>query len=167
MRKVLSVLLVLVLSITIAAFSIKAYFSPNESPEAAVIEQIDKANITIYVQAYLFTSKGIADALIRASKRAVRIAIIVDKSQPVDGVVKNCLDSGCKIFIDRKHAIAHNKIIIIDSKIVITGSYNWTESAEHRNAENLLIIDSVGSDLADEYLRNWQNHVEHSEEVRE
>jgi phosphatidylserine/phosphatidylglycerophosphate/cardiolipin synthase-like enzyme len=64
-------------------------------------------------------------------------------------------------FIDAKHAIAHNKIMIIDKATVITGSFNFTKAAEEKNAENLLIITS--KELAKIYLDNWQKHREHSE----
>jgi phosphatidylserine/phosphatidylglycerophosphate/cardiolipin synthase-like enzyme len=57
-------------------------------------------------------------------------------------------------------AIAHNKVMVIDSRIVITGSFNFTKAAEESNAENLLIIEDV--DLAAKYAKNWQEHLDHS-----
>ncbi len=68
---------------------------------------------------------------------------------------------GIPTFIDPAHAIAHNKIIVIDQETVITGSFNFTRAAEERNAENLLIIKS--KDLAKPYIDNWNQHKEHSE----
>lgn len=70
-------------------------------------------------------------------------------------------NSGIPVFIDAIHAIAHNKIMIIDDEIVITGSFNFTKAAEEKNAENLLVIKS--KELAKEYIENWQKHKEHSE----
>lgn len=64
------------------------------------------------------------------------------------------------IRINDKHAIAHNKIIIIDRSVVITGSFNFTKAAEEKNAENLLIIRS--KELAKPYLDNWRHHRDHS-----
>jgi phosphatidylserine/phosphatidylglycerophosphate/cardiolipin synthase-like enzyme len=65
------------------------------------------------------------------------------------------------VLIDAIHAIAHNKVMVIDGKMVITGSFNFTNSAEERNAENLLVIrDRV---LAERYEQNWQKHKTHSE----
>ena len=63
--------------------------------------------------------------------------------------------------IDPAHAIAHNKIMIIDGETVITGSFNFTKAAEKRNAENLLIIHD--KDLEGRYIENWKNHAGHSE----
>ena len=65
------------------------------------------------------------------------------------------------MLIDGKHAIAHNKIIIIDGQTVITGSFNFTNQAEDHNAENLLVIRDHG--LAQRYLANWHDHEAHSE----
>jgi phosphatidylserine/phosphatidylglycerophosphate/cardiolipin synthase-like enzyme len=68
---------------------------------------------------------------------------------------------GIITYIDDRHAIAHNKIIIIDQETVITGSFNFTKAAEEENAENLLIIKS--KELAKSYIDNWYNHKKHSE----
>jgi phosphatidylserine/phosphatidylglycerophosphate/cardiolipin synthase-like enzyme len=62
--------------------------------------------------------------------------------------------------IDAQHEIAHNKVMILDDEIVITGSFNFTHNAEERNAENLLIIH--GKELAARYTANWQEHCKHS-----
>ena len=68
---------------------------------------------------------------------------------------------GIPVKIDAKHAIAHNKVMVIDDQTVITGSFNFTKAAEEQNAENLLVIyDKV---LAAKYVGNWQTHAEHSE----
>ena len=64
--------------------------------------------------------------------------------------------------IDAQHAIAHNKVMIIDGEIVITGSFNFTKAAEVNNAENLLVIHD--KKLAERYIKNWQEHERHSDE---
>jgi phosphatidylserine/phosphatidylglycerophosphate/cardiolipin synthase-like enzyme len=63
--------------------------------------------------------------------------------------------------IDAVHAIAHNKIMIIDGETVITRSFNFTRAAEENNGENLLVIHD--KKLADRYVRNWKEHDRHSE----
>ena len=63
--------------------------------------------------------------------------------------------------IDAKHAIAHNKIMVIDGQTVITGSFNFTKAAEEHNAENLLVIRE--KTLADKYTANWKAHAAHAE----
>ena len=63
--------------------------------------------------------------------------------------------------IDSAHAIAHNKVMIIDGETVITGSFNFTKAAEDKNAENLLVIRD--KPLAEKYTKNWLDHERHSE----
>lgn len=66
-------------------------------------------------------------------------------------------NSGIPTKIDSEHAIAHNKVMVIDGEIVITGSFNFKKAAEENNAENLLIIHD--KKLASLYIKNWQEHV--------
>lgn len=142
--------------------SIDVYFSPSGGCTAAIIKEINAAKKQILVQAYSFTSAPIAKALVNAHKRGVSVQVILDKSQKKAGYssftfLKN---SGIQTFIDYDHAIAHNKIMIIDNDTVITGSFNFTKAAEEKNAENLLIIKST--DLMYIYKDNWLRHKEHS-----
>ena len=125
--------------------------------------EIGNAKTDIYVQAYSFTSAPIAKALLSAFKRGVKVEAMLDKSQRTAKYSSATFLANVKIptYIDDKHAIAHNKIIIIDSSTVITGSFNFTKAAEERNAENLLVIRS--KDLAKLYMDNWTKHREHSE----
>ena len=141
----------------------QVYFSPNGGCADAIINQIDNAKSEILVQAYSFTSTTIAKALLEAHKRGVKVEAILDKSQKSQKYSGATFLANSRIptFIDSVHAIAHNKIMIIDGKTVITGSFNFTKAAEMRNAENLLIIKSP--ELAKLYTENWKHHREHSE----
>lgn len=65
------------------------------------------------------------------------------------------------VLIDDKHAIAHNKIMIIDKSTLITGSFNFTAAAENKNAENLLVIKG-NKPLVDNYIENFEAHKGHS-----
>jgi phosphatidylserine/phosphatidylglycerophosphate/cardiolipin synthase-like enzyme len=141
----------------------QVYFSPHGNCTEAIISKIDKAKAEILVQAYSFTSAPIARALLNAHKRGVKVEAILDKSQRTERYTSATFlaNSGIPTFIDDKHAIAHNKIMIIDQSIVITGSFNFTKAAEEKNAENMLIIASP--ELAKPYRENWRKHKEHSE----
>jgi phosphatidylserine/phosphatidylglycerophosphate/cardiolipin synthase-like enzyme len=75
------------------------------------------------------------------------------------------LHAGIPTFIDAKHAIAHNKVMVIDGATVITGSFNFTKAAEMSNDENLLVIRSP--ELASKYPANWKAHLDHSEKYEE
>ena len=143
--------------------STRVYFSPDGIDPQAIIDQINGAKRSIFVQAYSFTNKDIVKALVEANKRGVDVFVILDKSNKTDRYsVADLLDHfAVSTYIDDKHAIAHNKIMILDKETVITGSYNFTNAAEHKNAENTLIIRSA--DLADAYFANWAVHQKHSQ----
>jgi phosphatidylserine/phosphatidylglycerophosphate/cardiolipin synthase-like enzyme len=138
-------------------------FSPGGGCTDAIVDQIDNTKTEILVQAYSFTSASIAKALINAHKRGVKIEVILDKSQRKERYTSATflVNSGIPTYIDDKHAIAHNKIMIMDREIVITGSFNFTKAAEEKNAENLLIIRN--KKLAEIYIDNWNKHKNHSD----
>lgn len=144
--------------------TIDVYFSPNGGAQEAVIREIGHAKSQIYVQAYSFTSAPIAKALVDAHKRGVRIEVILDKSQRTARYSSSDFfaHAGVPTFIDSSHAIAHNKIMIIDGSTLITGSFNFTRAAEEKNAENLLVFKG-NKPLVDRYIENFEEHMEHSE----
>jgi len=129
----------------------------------SIIKEINNAKSEVLVQAYSFSLASIVKALLNAHKRKVKIEVILDKSQQTAKytIATFLSNSGIPTFIDDRHAIAHNKIMIIDKETVITGSFNFTKAAEEKNAENLLIIRN--KDLAKAYLENWEKHKRHSE----
>jgi len=114
------------------------------------------------IQAYSFTSKPIAEAIVKAHKRGIHVEIILDKSNKSAKYSAGDFTAhmGIPTYIDAEHAIAHNKVMIIDRETVIMGSFNFTKAAEEKNAENLLILKS--KELANVYLNNWQEHKKYS-----
>jgi phosphatidylserine/phosphatidylglycerophosphate/cardiolipin synthase-like enzyme len=144
----------------------RVYFSPNGGATAAIVQVLSHAQHSVYVEAYSFTSAPIAKALVQAHKRGVDVEVILDKSNMTKrySAVDFLLHAGIPTYIDSAYAIAHNKVMIVDEKIVITGSFNFTKSAETMNAENLLVIDD--QELAARYLENWRMHEEHSEKYQ-
>jgi phosphatidylserine/phosphatidylglycerophosphate/cardiolipin synthase-like enzyme len=142
--------------------STEVYFSPNGGCTDAIVKNIKAAKTSVLVQAYWFTSETIAKALVESNKRGVKVEVILDRSRTeVDNEQADVLvDNGVPVSIDNKHVTAHNKTILIDGEVVITGSFNFTDQSEDDNAENLLVIrDKV---LAEKYLANWKAHAEHS-----
>jgi phosphatidylserine/phosphatidylglycerophosphate/cardiolipin synthase-like enzyme len=141
----------------------EVYFSPHGGCTESIIRELNKAQITVLVQAYSFTSAPITKALLNAHKRGVKVEVILDKSQKTQkySSATFLLNAGIPVKIDAKHAIAHNKVMIIDDETVITGSFNFTKKAEENNAENLLVIRD--KELAEQYTKNWQEHEKHSE----
>lgn len=141
----------------------EVYFSPRGGCTEAIIKHLDSAKKTVLIQAYSFTSEPIAKALLNAHKKGIRIEVILDKNQKTAKYSSATffLNQGIPVRIDRRHAIAHNKVMIIDGETVITGSFNFTKQAEEKNAENLLIIRD--KKLSEIYIKNWENHAKHSE----
>ncbi len=146
-----------------SAPAIEVHFSPSGGCTEAAVRELNAAKESVYVQAYSFTSAPIAKALVDAHKRGIKVAVILDKNQRTEkySSADFVQHAGIPTAIDAKHAIAHNKIIVIDGKTVITGSFNFTNAAEEENAENLLVIRDKA--LAEKDLANWKAHAEHSE----
>jgi phosphatidylserine/phosphatidylglycerophosphate/cardiolipin synthase-like enzyme len=144
--------------------TIAPFFSPNGGCIEAVVSALDAAKKTVLVQAYSFTSAPIAKALVDAKKRGVNVQVILDKSQKNERYTSATFlaNDGVPTYIDAAHKIAHNKVMIIDGQTVITGSFNFTKSAEEGNAENLLVINNA-PELAAQYTANWKEHLGHSE----
>lgn len=138
-------------------------FSPRGNCTDLIVKALNGAKSSVLVQAYAFTSDPIAEALVSAHNRQVDVQVILDKSQSSGrgGDLQMLSSAGIPVEIDSAHAIAHNKVMVIDGETVITGSFNFTAAAEKSNAENLLIIQEKG--LAQTYVDNWKKHRNHSE----
>ena len=138
-----------------AGASYTVCFVPGEDCEGAIVAEINQARSVILVQAYSFTSMPIAKALVSAKQRGVSVRVILDKSQRSERYsgATFLANAGIRTLIDEQPSIAHSKVIIIDGTSVITGSFNFTRSAQQYNAENLIVIrDGV---LAQHYTENW------------
>jgi len=146
-------------SVTITP-DIKVYFSPHGGCTEAVVEAIRGAKKSLLVEAYSFTSEPIAIALIDAERRGVDVEVILDKSQEkARGSDADLIsERGIPTYTDSAYRIAHDKVMIIDGSTIITGSFNFTKSAENYNAENLLVI-SNDPPLADQYTVSWKTHL--------
>jgi phosphatidylserine/phosphatidylglycerophosphate/cardiolipin synthase-like enzyme len=140
------------------------WFSPRGGCTDAINAEIEAATKSITVLSYTFTSHPIADALIDAHRRGVDVEIVADKSEAEDArsEIKSLQRAGIPVYIDSKHAIAHNKVMVIDGATVITGSFNFTYAAEHENADNVLIVHHHPA-IAAAYADNFAHHLSHSD----
>jgi phosphatidylserine/phosphatidylglycerophosphate/cardiolipin synthase-like enzyme len=121
-----------------------------------VLKVIGSAKSSILMADYEFTSKPIADALINAEKRGVNVQLVSDYNA---GHLQFALNkyvavAGIKVRYDKKYSIMHNKFIIVDDLDVETGSFNYTNAAIVRNAENVIVIWNMKS-IADIYTTEW------------
>ena len=148
---------------TFSFAKVSVHFSPKGGATDTVVQEIGNAKSQILIQAYSFTSAPIAKALIDASKRGVKIHAVLDKSNETQkySAATFLFNAGIETQIDDQHAIAHNKIMIIDNTTVITGSFNFTKAAEERNAENLLVLKDA-PDLVILYKEHFQIHAMHA-----
>jgi len=141
---------------------ISTCFTPPSGCGTVIASRISKAQESIHVQAYGFTSGEIAKALINANNRGVKVRVLLDKSNigAKYSKMRDLRKAGIEVLIDEVSGIAHNKIIIIDGSAVITGSFNFTTSADIRNTENVIIVQN--KPLAQKYLQNWHARYEMS-----
>ena len=144
-------------------FGWQLYFSPNGGCTDAVVRELRAARQDVRVMAYSFTSVPIATALVDCYRRGVHVEIILDKGQRGEKYTEAdfVANAGIPTYIDSKHAIHHNKVIVIDQGTVITGSFNFTSSAEKSNAENMLVLRDP--ELVKRYRSEWQRHQMHSD----
>ena len=154
-----------------AEMVVQTCFSPQDKCAAHILREIEQAKKELLVAVYAFTSDDLAGALVQAKKRGVSVQVVVDRefdaaNEKSKGkffdVQKIPLRrvSGNKMKAQEKDAgLMHQKFAVIDRKIVFTGSYNWTHSAESFNDENLLLFRDAGP-LAEEYrkafFRLWE-----------
>jgi phosphatidylserine/phosphatidylglycerophosphate/cardiolipin synthase-like enzyme len=151
-----------------ATGTVQYAFTPGDRADDMIIAAIASARQQVLVQAYSFTHRRIADALVRARNRGIEVAVIADHEQARvnnSTVIRDITRAGVPVLFDPQHAWAHNKVMVIDAGhqdcAVITGSYNFTYAAQHRNAENVLIL-SGNPPLCAAYRDNWLHHKAHS-----
>jgi phosphatidylserine/phosphatidylglycerophosphate/cardiolipin synthase-like enzyme len=135
---------------------VEIYFSPDDHVASQIITLIDQAKKSIYFLAYSFTSNDIGTAIIERSNAGILTEGIMDQSQVISNTgteYDSFIKAGIKVYSYAKDGLMHNKVIIIDRKIVITGSYNFGKNAEETNDENVVIIHS--SMIAEKYLSEY------------
>jgi phosphatidylserine/phosphatidylglycerophosphate/cardiolipin synthase-like enzyme len=143
--------------------STTSHFSPHGGCTEIIVRAISAARHEVLVLAYSFTAREIAQALVDAKMRGVHVDIILDHSNEKESYTELAFlhEQGLAPLIDAEHAIAHNKVMIIDSHKVLTGSFNFTHQAEKENAENLIVLEGQ-TDLARRYRENFHVHKAHA-----
>ncbi len=143
---------------------IELAFSPRDDAEGVLVDLVSGARRSLQVQAYVFTSRRIADALVAAHRRGVRVEVLADAQMNRRGkgnALPRLLAAGVPVALETRYNAAHNKVLIVDADgpgcAVLTGSYNFTWSAQNRNAENLLVLRNHCA-LARAYRDNWRRH---------
>ena len=155
-------LTIIILSITISISPLaktEVYFSLSDNPQKEIIKNINRAQAFINIAMYVFTDKEIALPLIDAQKQGVKVRVYLDRSQIESSysVSRFLVQKGTKVRISTNNYIMHHKFAIIDNRLLLTGSYNWTFSANNRNDENLMAIDDpeVIARYQDQFEKLW------------
>jgi phosphatidylserine/phosphatidylglycerophosphate/cardiolipin synthase-like enzyme len=145
-----------------ATGTVQVAFTPGDPVDEILIGVIGQARQQVLVKAFSFTHKRIARALVDAHRRGVRVEVLADERQDrqLEGsVLTDLMRNGIPVWLDAKRASAHNKVMIIDAgtpaAVLVTGSYNFTYSAQRRNAENVLVMRGNVA-LAGAFVHNWQ-----------
>jgi phosphatidylserine/phosphatidylglycerophosphate/cardiolipin synthase-like enzyme len=149
-------------SITIDA-AIATCFAPEENCNAFAVDAVNGAEREILVSAYsLTTGSGIPKALARAAQRAVDVRVIADRTTPCgrDAGVDLIVRAGASVWIDGGVRIAHTKAMVIDGKVTLVGSMNWSKGAA-LNSENLNLV--VSPEVAETYAAHWRLRLSASE----
>jgi phosphatidylserine/phosphatidylglycerophosphate/cardiolipin synthase-like enzyme len=121
---------------------VESYFAPEDDTAAAIVENIEDAQHRIRFMTFVFTSEEIADAMIERSQAGVTVQGVMEDRNLGSGYsqYERLRRQVHDVLPDGNPYIMHHKVIIIDDETVITGSYNFTKSAEESNDENVLII---------------------------
>ena len=144
--------------------SVEVFFTPWDDAEGALLRAVRQAKRSVRVQAYLLTSRSFARALAEARYRGLAVEVLADQemaSRGENSLVPQLHADGIDVRLEVRYAAAHNKIVLIDAEgddpVVVTGSYNYSYSAQARNAENLVLMRGA-KPVAAAYLGNWLRH---------
>ncbi len=130
-------------SLTVDGTLVEVYYSPEDGTAARLLELIAGAQHSLRFLAFSFTSDDIAGAILDRAQAGVSVAGVLDAGQAgsnTGGEYENLLQAGLDVRLDGNPSRMHHKVIIIDEAVVVTGSYNFSASAENRNDENTLVI---------------------------
>ena len=150
--------------VTPAQGTVQVAFTPWDDAESLLLETLGRARREILVQAYLLTSRPIAASLIAAKQRGLAVSVLADARQHAEtpsSLLSSLAAKGIPVWLETRYRNAHNKIMVIDDGtqevVVVTGSYNFTRSAQRMNSENLFLIRGNLA-LARRFRQNWERH---------
>ena len=125
----------------------RAYFSDVDAMSSVVTTEVDAASDRVRLAIYTFTDENIQNALIDAAGRGVSVMVAADAGQSTTlsdqiGVLTNLREAGVEVRIGDGYngGILHHKFMVVDGSTVLTGSFNYTRSANEANDENLVVL---------------------------
>jgi phosphatidylserine/phosphatidylglycerophosphate/cardiolipin synthase-like enzyme len=135
---------------------IEVYFSPQDGVAKDVLQRLAAAKRSIHFMTFSYTSSAIADAMVAQAQAGMPVRGVFERQNAggTGSVFGRLRQGGVDVLEDGNCYILHHKVIVIDERTVITGSYNFTNSAENDNDENLVIVDDPN--LARAYLDEFE-----------
>ncbi len=141
-----------------ATCPVLVHFSPHGGAEQLVVETLRQARERVHVAIYGLTSPAIEAALHDLARAGVRVVLKADHVQSAGQAQAAALGrlaaAGATVQVSRVGRLLHDKFAVVDGRWVITGSFNWTTSAENRNRENVLVLDCPA--LAEAFEAEWE-----------
>ena len=157
------IIVTILCAIPVANASVQAGFSPEGSARALVLASINHAKVSIDMMAYSFQAKDIVSALVHAEKRGVKVRAVIDKHRNAGTVSQKAIAlaqaNGIALRFDDHCHLQHDKLMIVDGNTLETGSFNFAQSAEVANSENVLVIrdePAVISQFQAHFDSRWQ-----------
>ncbi len=144
-------------TVTINGTEMENYFSPDSGVAAAILEELEAAQSSLYFMAFTFTRTDMAEAMIERANAGVAVQGVFESRQisaGADAAWNALTAAGLDVRKDGNSRTMHHKVIIIDGQTVVMGSYNFSKNAEENNDENILIIHNA--DIAAAYMAEWQ-----------
>jgi phosphatidylserine/phosphatidylglycerophosphate/cardiolipin synthase-like enzyme len=138
------------------------YFSPDGGCEDEILDWISRANETIHILIYIFNSDTISDELIAANQRGIEVKVLFEQEEIKQySEYQKLKNAGIQVRNDTNSHSMHDKVLIIDDTIVLTGSFNYSADAEKYNNENLLVIKSttIAAEYEEKFTEIWNQGV--------
>ncbi len=141
----------------------RCYFSPGDDCENAIVSVLRNASNSVKICVFTISENVISEEIIAAHKRGVSVKIITDndKLNDLGSDIRWLANQNISVRIDNSSSHMHHKFCVVDKKVLLTGSYNWTKSAADRNQENLLVTEDVKmvSAYLSEYEKLWDSFI--------
>lgn len=138
---------------------VEVFFSPHGNCQLEIQEELEQATKTIDLTMYTFTSKDLAETLVKAKMKGCKIRVFLDDGMKTAkySQANKLEDAGILVKFDNHAGLMHNKFVVIDGKTAITGSYNWTSRAENQNDENIVIMHNteIAQVFAERFEELW------------
>lgn len=130
-------------SLTIGGVRVQNYFAPEDGVTARIVDEIRTATRSIVFMAFSFTSDPIGQAMLERAKAGVHVTGVFETtgSNTPFSEYRKLREAGIEVYQDGNPWVMHHKVIIVDERTVILGSFNFSENADKSNDENLLIIE--------------------------